>query len=212
LGGLIKKGAGTLTLGNANNTYTGSTAVNAGTLLVQGANASASTTVANTGTLGGNGSLSGPVTVDTGGTISPGDSIGTFSTGTLTLSGTFLAEIDLNNGGAASADLLNLTGSFNISGGILMLSLGNLPANFAGGTFILVANDGADGINGTFSDITGLPTGYSATVDYAFTGTDSLGRIGDGNDLAIHLIPEPQSIALLLLGSLAVLGLRRRRC
>jgi autotransporter-associated beta strand protein len=212
LGGLIKKGAGILTLGNANNTYTGSTAVNAGTLLVQGANASASTTVANTGTLGGNGSLSGPVTVDTGGTISPGDSIGTFSTGALTLSGTFLAEIDLNNGGPASADLLNLTGSFNISGGILMLSLGNLPANFAGGTFILVANDGADGINGTFSDITGLPTGYSATVDYAFTGTDSLGRIGDGNDLAIHLIPEPQSIALLLLGSLAVLGLRRRRC
>ena len=65
---------------NATNTYTGATTVNAGTLLVNGTSASVSHTVANTGTLGGNGSV-GSVTVNTGGTLSPGSSIGTFATG-----------------------------------------------------------------------------------------------------------------------------------
>ena len=58
---------------------------------------------------------SAAVTVNTGGTLSPGSSIGTFATGNLSLAGTFLDEINLNNGGAASADLLNLTGNFNIT-------------------------------------------------------------------------------------------------
>ncbi|HXA10429.1 MAG TPA: PEP-CTERM sorting domain-containing protein, partial [Chthoniobacterales bacterium] len=70
-----------------------------------------------------------------------------------------------------------------------------------------------DPITGTFSSITGLPAGYSATVNYAFSGTDSLGRTGDGNDLALQLVPEPQSFALLAVGaalSLCVFRLRRR--
>ena len=154
---------------------------------------------------------SAPVTVNTGGTLSPGSSIGTFATGNLTLSGTFLNEINLNNGGAASADLLNLTGNFNITAGTLMLSLSNLPVAGVDGTYLLVANDGSDAINGTFGSIIGLPGGFSATVDYAFSGTDSLGRTGDGNDLAVHVVPEPQSWALLAFGALSFLAFRRRR-
>ena len=72
-----------------------------------------------------------------------------------------------------------------------MLSLSNLPVAGVDGTYLLVANDGSDAINGTFASIIGLPGGFSATVNYAFSGTDSLGRTGDGNDLAVHVVPEP---------------------
>jgi autotransporter-associated beta strand protein len=200
-----KAGTGTLVLGNNANTHTGTTNVNAGTLLVQGALPSATVNVNNGGTFGGTGNASGNVNVSNGGILSPGASIGTLATGNLSLSGTFLAEINLNNGGAASADLLNLTGTFNIIGGSLALSLSNLPAGVVSGTYLLVANDGSDPINGTFSSVTGLPAGYSATVDYAYSGTDSLGRIGDGNDLAINVVPEPQTYVLLGLGGLLFL-------
>jgi len=189
---------------------TGTTTINAGTLLVNGTSASASTIVANTGTLGGIGSV-GPVTINTGGTLSPGGSIGTFATGSLTLSGTFLNEIDLNNGGAAATDLTNLAGNFNITGGTLMLALSNLPGGDVMGTYLLVANDGSDAISGTFGSIIGLPGGLSATVDYAFSGPDSLGRIGTGNDLAVRIVPEPQSWALLAFGALSFLAFRFRR-
>ncbi len=41
-------------------------------------------------------------------------------------------------------------------------------------------------------------SGYQATVDYAFTGKDTLGRIGNGNDLAMTLTPAtaPASFSL----------------
>jgi len=207
-----KTGSGTLTLGNANNTYTGTTTVSAGTLLVNGANASSSTTVQNTGTLGGNGTLANAVTVNTGGTISPGASVGTLSVGGLSLSGTFLADIDLATGGAASADLLNLSGNFNITGATLSLSLANVPANLTSETIMLAANNSANAITGNFANLTVL-NGYTATVDYAFSGTDALGRTGDGNDLAVTItpVPEPQSYALLVLGTAILFYVSRRR-
>ena len=44
-------------------------------------------------------------------------------------------------------------------------------------------------------------------------GTDSLGRIGDGNDLAVTIaaVPEPQSFALLGLDALLLLSRWRKR-
>ncbi len=186
--------------------------MNAGTLLVNGTSASALHTVASAATLGGNGSI-GAVTVNSGGTLSPGSSIGTFATGNLTLAGTFLAEINLNNGGAPSADLLNLTGSFNIAGGVLMLSLSNLPdpSLFAGETILLAANDGTDAITGAFSSVSGVPAGFGVTVNYAFSGTDALGRVGDGNDLAVTVVPEPATYALIALGAPLLAFIRRKR-
>jgi hypothetical protein len=65
-------------------------------------------------------------------------------------------------------------------------------------------------VNGTFASITGLPAGYTATVNYAFSGTDSVGRVGDGNDVAITVVPEPSTAAALVLAG-GLLAMRRRR-
>jgi autotransporter-associated beta strand protein len=87
-GNLVKNGAGTLALGG-HNTYTGGTTVNAGTLLVNGSVAGGSVTVADGAVLGGTGSIGGPTTVELGGTLSPGQSLGML---------TFLDDLTLDVG------------------------------------------------------------------------------------------------------------------
>jgi len=69
---LLMQGAGTATL-NAANTYSGTTEVRSGTLLVNGSLAATSAvTVEANATLGGIGLIRGPVIVQAGATFSPG--------------------------------------------------------------------------------------------------------------------------------------------
>ena len=70
----------------------------------------------------------------------------------------------------------------------------NLRTHFGGGT------------------ITGVPANYVVSVDYAFNGTDSLGRVGTGNDLAVTItLPEPSTFGLVFAGgALLLLRLRQR--
>jgi autotransporter-associated beta strand protein len=87
---LTKIGAGTLTLTNVN-AYSGGTIVSGGTLLVNNpvgsATGSGAVTVASGGTLGGNGMISGAVTVNSGGMLTPGNPLGTLTiANSLTLS------------------------------------------------------------------------------------------------------------------------------
>ena len=68
---LTKSGADTLTLSGAN-TYTGTTTVSAGTLLVNGSQSGSAVNVSSNATLGGAGGTVGAVTVSNGGTVWPG--------------------------------------------------------------------------------------------------------------------------------------------
>ncbi len=78
-------GTGTETL-SGNNTYTGSTTINAGTLEVDGSLESGSpVTVQSGGDLDGVGTVNGTVTAQPGGTLTPGDGVGTLNTGSLAL-------------------------------------------------------------------------------------------------------------------------------
>jgi autotransporter-associated beta strand protein len=204
---LTKIGTGQLVLGNAANTHTGAIAVNAGTLKVNGMLPSSGITVASGAILGGNGNATGNVNILTGGTVSPGNSIDVFTTGNVSIAGALLDEIDMNGGVGGSADLLSVAGTVGLTNATLNLNLSNVAGT---GTYIVVANDGADPVSGTFGTITGLSTDYSATINYAFSGTDSVGRIGDGNDIAVNVVPEPSAFALAMTGGLLAMKRRRR--
>lgn len=108
---LTKQGAGTLNLTNAN-TYTGPTTVNGGTLALNGSITS-NTTVNASGTLQGTGVITGNTTVF--GTMSPGNSIGTFTVNgnyTQAAGSTYFNEID-----STSTDLLLVNGNVTIQNG-----------------------------------------------------------------------------------------------
>ena len=96
---LMKTGTGTLTLTKID-TYVGSTTVNAGKLVVNGRLLETAVTVAGGGTLGGDGRVLA-TTVQSGGVLSPGDSPGTFTTGSLFLAAgsTFNEELGGNTAG-----------------------------------------------------------------------------------------------------------------
>lgn len=113
---LIKTGTGIQKL-SGDNTYTGLTTVQEGTLILNGSIAG-DAFIDTLGTLKGIGRVGGTLT--NVGRISPGESIGT-----LTILGNYL-----NNGGfydvevakSGQSDLLNVTGQANLSGGTIVVS------------------------------------------------------------------------------------------
>jgi len=78
-GSLVQNGSGRLLL-SANNTYSGATTINAGTIQLTGSISSSPTTINSGGTLMGNG-IAGAVTIASGGILSPGNSPGTITVG-----------------------------------------------------------------------------------------------------------------------------------
>ncbi len=214
-GKLTKNDSGILSLTSGSNNYSGGTTVNGGLLAVNNASGSGagtgSVTVNNGGTIGGNGFFTGNAIINSGGAIAPGNSIGSLDTGSLSLTSanaSFEFELDL---GVLDADLLNVTGTITLGGGNLDLSLLNAPLSLAfPQTFLIASNDLSEAVNGTFGSFTGLPAGYGVIVDYDFLGTDSLGRIGDGNDIALKIVPEPATAVWGLAVSLLAFGRRSR--
>ncbi|MBV8415417.1 MAG: autotransporter-associated beta strand repeat-containing protein, partial [Verrucomicrobia bacterium] len=163
IGGLTKSGTGMTILAGAN-TYSGNTTVNAGTLLVDGSIQAGLVSVASGATLGGTGTIGGPVTIQNGGILAPGNSPGTLTMGTLTLNSGSVSNYQLGapnaigggvndlvivNGNLTLAGTLNVSNAggfgsgvyrlFNYTGSLTNggLSLNTVPAGFSPADFIV---------------------------------------------------------------------------
>jgi fibronectin-binding autotransporter adhesin len=115
-GDLSKNGTGTLTL-SGTGSFSGNAAINSGTLAVTGSLASATTQINSGATLTGSGTL-GAVIINAGGTIAPGNSPGTITTGNMTWNGGGIYDWELGNatGSAGTGwDLISSTGSLTIN-------------------------------------------------------------------------------------------------
>lgn len=224
---LVKSGSGTWVL-TGSSTYSGGTLINAGTLLVNNPTGSGTGTgsvvVQTAGKLGGNGTISGAVSVE--GTLAPGNSIESLSTGALTITSTGTLDIELGrSSGTPVSDRVKVTGVVSLaSGANLKLTLySGLTSPQDGDLFFLVDNDGSDAVSGVFTKLNGINTtlsegsvftwnswqwqiSYEANVGTAaFTG---------GNDvaiLALAAVPEPGAWSLAAFAGAALLIFRRRR-
>jgi autotransporter-associated beta strand protein len=115
-GTLSKTGNGTLTLSGNSSSFSGTAAINSGTVALTGSMANAEMAINNGATLTGNGTA-GAVTIHSGGTIAPGNSPGTITTGNMTWNGggTYAWELASANGTAGTGwDLISSNGSLTI--------------------------------------------------------------------------------------------------
>jgi autotransporter-associated beta strand protein len=164
---LVKSGPGRLTL-TTSNTYSGGTTVNNGTLWVNSTTGSGTgtgaVTVASSAALGGNGLISGPVTVN--GTLVPGDNgIGTLTIGNnLVLNSGAVSQVALGTNGALTA----VSGNLALGGTLNVTDAGG----FTSGTYILFTYGGTLICAGV--TLSAAPAGYAYALSTATPGQVNL--------------------------------------
>ena len=205
---LVKSGTGAQTLSGAS-TFTGTTTVSSGTLLVASGgsiNTSSGVSVSNSATLNNaNGaSITPALTLQEGATLISSAASSTFAPTALTFSGDLSdgwAPVTLTNSGGA-ATLLTQSGA-------LTLSLTGITT----GSYTLITGTG--GFTGTFGTAHVNTTGLATTDGGAtFTGTDGSFNytFTSATDvLGVAAVPEPSTWALLAATGTFFVAMRRRR-
>ncbi len=231
---IVKNGTGTQTFGDIN-TYTGTTTVNAGSLLATSSGGSATGTgivnVNSGGLLGGTGNVGGAITVAGGGTVR-GDSLA--GVGTLALGSHLTIASDAGNGGKIQSTVTGAPGAGNSK---LSFTNGTLTLGDGTGKFTIDLKQGVVAVTEfqTYTITLATATGgglfklgsttllandvvsqsrYAVTnnFQYGTTGNYVLAVDSTGNNLQLTFTPVPEPGAMVALGAagLGLLGAFRR--
>jgi autotransporter-associated beta strand protein len=205
---VTKNGAGTQIFTGNNNTYNGTTTVNAGTLLINNASGSgtgtSTITVNNGGRFGGTGSATGAVTVASGGAIVGG--AGTAAddlslSGNVTFNDGSVIELTLAGSGAHSS-LTRTAGTWSFDADQSFL-FGDSGAQVG------LYNNIISGLSGTESGLSSISSwsiqnaGWTGVFTY-----DGAGGV-DLNITSFSSVPEPSSMALIFGGTVMLFAARR---
>ena len=228
-------GSGRLNFSRATgNTYMGGSNINAGTVFVSNTSGSGTgsgpvilggTSTSQFGTLMGTGSIGGLTTVNAFGEIRPGGTTSTDNAGTLTLNG------GMTLSGTSPTSSALLTFQLGTTGNDLLVVPGVNALNFAGDTTLAVLANGTFNA-GTYTLIdydtsyTGslssfvvgatVPAGFNYVIQDNTTATTielvatAVGSGAGGGGLGVSGVPEPTSVALMIIG-LAAFGFGRRK-
>ncbi len=181
--GVQKYGAGAFTM-TANNTYTGLSFVQGGTLIVNGSQPQSAVSIGNGATLSGSGTV-GEIFCQ--GNLAPSGVL-TSSNLTFTSAGTFQEMISGRAPGPASSGYsqMNVRGTNNLASAGLTIGLGLTNPVSVGDQLVIINNDGGDLITGTFL---GYPPGTSYSAN-GFTFVISYtGNTGNDAVLTVTSIP-----------------------
>ena len=189
---ITKVGTGSWTLNNAN-TYTTTTNINGGKLIVSNTTGSATGTgtvyVKNTGILAGKGIISGGVVLNSGGTLMPGNT----TIGTLTFANNLVLQTGAKTSikvSGSSNDKLAITGTVILKGTLEMINNGS--AYQAGNTYNILS---AATISGNFDDITpALPAEglkwNTSRITEGIISVDFADGIEDVNGVTVRVFPN----------------------
>jgi fibronectin-binding autotransporter adhesin len=201
--GVTKTGVGTWFLGG-NNTYTGATSVDAGTLFINGSLSSGAVTVAPAATLGGSGTIGGAVTVLGGAIVAPGNSPGTLTANNaFSLANTSLLNFELDalntTAGGGVNDLITGVTNLTLDGTLNITGSGDWTTVAANTSWRLFNYSGSLTNNDlSIGSAPALASGFSYLID-----TETTGQVN------LVVVPEPGTITLL--GGIAIGGLAARR-
>nr|WP_207201969.1 autotransporter serine protease [Pseudomonas sp. TH32] len=195
-GGLTKQGIGALVL-TGTSTYSGPTLVNQGLLAINGSITS-NVTVGSSGVVGGSGHI-GSLIANSGGTVAPGNSIGTLNVAgdvSFAAGSTYAVELSATN-----SDRIVAGGKATLSGGTVTLALENSPTlltqtqaeSLIGRQYNIL--QAAGGITGSFGSVLPNYLFLGGTLNYAANGVQ-LDVARNANTFAsVAATPNQRSVA-----------------
>ena len=204
-GSITKQGAGILTLSGIN-TYSGATTVSTGALKVNGSISNSATTVSSGATISGTGTV-GPLTINGGGIIAPGNSIGILNiAGAYIQNGTYTCEVQAAAVPVAGTDndQISVTGAATLGGTLNVIPTGNYTTGQIYTYTILTATGGLGGTQ--FATVSGTSTLFSYAARYVGNNVfldlvkiNTLGQIGtSGNPGSIASYIDTNASASLI--------------